>query len=106
MEEEEIVQPSNAENEDSFIRVKGADEEEESLGSNAFMRKSSRKRAISKFLSGVATKAIFYLPRSGKVMQKCRSKKKNKKKGLMDFETLKPLFLVLFGIILSTFEPV
>ena len=61
MEEEEIVQPSNAENEDSFIRVKGADEEEESLGSNAFMRKSSRKRAISKFLSGVATNAIFSL---------------------------------------------
>ena len=29
-----------------------------------------------------------------------------KKKGLMDFETLKPLFLVLFGIILSSFEPV
>ena len=24
----------------------------------------------------------------------------------MDFETLKPLFLVLFGIILSSFEPV
>ena len=24
----------------------------------------------------------------------------------MDFETLKPLFLVLFGIILPTFEPV
>ena len=47
----------------------------------------------------------FYLPRSGKVMQKCRSKN-NKKKGLMDFETLKPLFLVLFGIILSNFEPV
>jgi len=54
MEEEEIVQPSNAENEDSFTRVKGADEEEESLGPNAFMRKSSRKRAISKFLSDFA----------------------------------------------------
>ena len=61
MEEEEIVQPSNAENEDSFTRVKGADEEEESLGPNAFMRKSSRKRAISKFLSGVATNAILFL---------------------------------------------
>ena len=24
----------------------------------------------------------------------------------MDFETLKPLFLVLFGIIISSFEPV
>ena len=24
----------------------------------------------------------------------------------MDFETLKPLFVVLFGIILSSFEPV
>ena len=37
----------------------------------------------------------------------CRSvgRKKNKKR-LMDFETLKPLFLVLFGIILSSFEPV
>ena len=43
----------------------------------------------------------FYLPRSGKVMQKCRSKKKR----LMDFETLTPLFLVLFGNILSSFEP-
>ena len=31
----------------------------------------------------------FYLPRSGKVMQKCRSKIK---KGLMDCKTLKPLF--------------
>ena len=31
---------------------------------------------------------------------------KKRKKGLMDFETLKPLFLVLFGIILSSFEPV
>ena len=48
-----------------------------------------------------ANNTSFYLPRSGKVMQKCRSKK-----GLMDFETLKPLFLVLFGIILSSFEPV
>ena len=46
----------------------------------------------------------FYLPRSGKVTQKCRSKRI--KKGLMDFETLKPLFLVIFGIILSSFEPV
>ena len=54
------------------------------------------------FLSGIKH---FYLPRSGKVMQKCRSKKKNKKV-LMDFETFKPLFLVLFGIILSSFEPV
>ena len=45
---------------------------------------------------------IGYLPAaSGKVMQKCRSKK-----GLMDFETLKPLFLVLFGTIFSSFEPV
>ena len=47
----------------------------------------------------------FYLPRSGKVMQNCRSKI-NQEKGLMDFETLKPLFLVIFGIILSSFEPV
>ena len=29
-----------------------------------------------------------------------------KRKGLMGFETLKPLFLVLFGIILSSYEPV
>ena len=36
----------------------------------------------------------------------CRSVGKKIKKGLMDFETLKPLFLVLFGIILSSFEPV
>ena len=28
------------------------------------------------------------------------------KKGLMDFETLIPLFLVLFGNILSSFDPV
>ena len=55
--------------------------------------------AISKFPE---FKLNFYLPRSGKVMQKWRSKKK----GLMDFETLKPLFSVLFGIILSSFEPV
>ena len=32
--------------------------------------------------------------------------KKKEKKRLMDFETLKPLFLVLFGIVISTFEPV
>ena len=36
----------------------------------------------------------------------CRSVGQKIKKGLMDFETLKPLFLVLFGIILSSFEPV
>ena len=29
-----------------------------------------------------------------------------KRKGLMGFETLKPLFLLLFGIILSSYEPV
>ena len=29
-----------------------------------------------------------------------------KRKGLTGFETLKPLFLVLFGIILSSYEPV
>ena len=33
-------------------------------------------------------------------------RKKKKKKGLMDLETLKPLFLVLSGIIISSFEPV
>ena len=48
----------------------------------------------------------FYLPRSGKVMQNCRSKIKIIKKGLMDFEASKPLFLVLFGIILSSLGPV
>ena len=36
----------------------------------------------------------------------CRSVGRKNKKGLMDFETLKPLFLVLFGIILSSFKPV
>ena len=38
---------------------------------------------------------LFYLPRSGKVMQNCGLKKKNRDLG---FETLKPLFLVLLGI--------
>ena len=58
---------------------------------------------IAEILVNVALQG-FYLPRSGKVMQKCRSKIRIK--GLMDLETLKPLFLVLFGIILSSFEPV
>ena len=58
---------------------------------------------IAEILVNVALQG-FYLPRSGKVMQKCRSKIRIK--GLMDLETLKPLFLVLFGIILSSYEPV
>ena len=70
------------------------------------MRKAEDDWILAKNLSRLLMATYFYLPRSGKVMQRCRSKIKIRKKGLMDFETLKPLFLVLFGIILSSFDPV
>ena len=46
---------------------------------------------------------LFFTCREGARSSRTVGRKK-KKKGLMDFETLKPLFLVVFGLILSCFD--
>ena len=67
----------------------------------------SKKICIDPTISGGLSLSAGCVFTCREAARSCRSvgRKKNKKKGLMDFETLKPLFVVLFGI-LSCFEPV
>ena len=54
----------------------------------------------------IVTQEFFTCREAARSSRTVGRKKKEKEKGLMDLETLKPLFLVLFGIIISSFEPV